>query len=190
MIIGFLHCSLITLASNICLHLCTNECHFIHLYCNKKIMSRSRSCHPDKCSGLVGHLTNVLAWQGAPGHLGSLALNQGDSLPSCGSRVAGQLPPLSCQPWTQAAISLCRHGRRQDSRLQDPKVVSGGAALPAYQVVGPAVASFADETLLHHLRTCRTQSGARVGWVVPGPARVVGFELIDVDPGTAREAAL
>ena len=122
----------------------------------------------DKCPGLAGR----------PGSLGVAALLLVAGRGSVTPAILPTLDPGSNLPLparTKAGLTPA-----------GPTSVGGGAALPAYQVVGPAAASFADETLLHHLRTGRTQSGARVGWVVPGPARVVGFELIDVDSGSAR----
>ena len=71
-----------------------------------------------------------------------------------------------------------------------PRVVGGGAALPAYQEVGPVAAEGrAVEKLLHHLRPRKTRSGSLVGRITPGCERVVGFEPVDVDRGTALEAA-
>ena len=63
----------------------------------------------------------------------------------------------------------------------------GPASVPS---VGPAAEGLAVEKLCHHRRPHRPGSGARVGWVRPGRARMVWLEPVDVDchGGTAPEA--
>ena len=58
------------------------------------------------------------------------------------------------------------------------RVVGRRAALPVYQIVGPAAGSegFVVEKLLHHLQPRRLRSGVWVGRSVPGRARAAGLE--------------
>ena len=67
-----------------------------------------------------------------------------------------------------------------------PRVVGGGAALLAYQVVGPAAQ---DRSTNGDRPRGAVGSGARIGWVWLGRARMVGPEPVDVDRGTALAAA-
>ena len=103
-----------------------------------------------------------------------------------GSRVSYPRYPANPGPRQQSPSAGTDEGRTDACRTHKRRRRGCPASVPGSRSLSPAAASFADETLLHRLRTGRTQSGARVGWVVPGLARVVGFELIDVDRGSAR----
>ena len=94
----------------------------IHLYCNQKTILSSR---PDKCPGRAGHLTNVRAGPGGPGHLGS-------------HRVAGReaRPPLPCQPSLPvgcrcaAAAAPSRRRRRLSPETRLSRCAGHGTSFP------------------------------------------------------------
>ena len=118
--------------------------------------------------------------------------------PSGGPRGRGSPRPPPCPDGLSAPgggrLAL-RDPLREERGMvrRRPRGVGGGAAraLPPYQVAGPAAEGLADEKPLHRRpgRSRRPRSGARVGWAGPGRARVAGFEPVDVDRGTALEAA-